>query len=73
MKYYAFISGHAVVFTVDTVVIPFEYWDGEVKTSMEEFTNVELIQAVKILKEGEVPSEWDILEERKNLKVCSFQ
>jgi hypothetical protein len=73
MKYFIYLNGCAIVFKHTEVKIPFEYWDGEVKMSMETFDEVEVIQITKISSGASLPinPEWDILDAKENWKICA--
>ena len=76
MKYFVYLNGFVVVFKHTQIQIPFEYWDNEVKVSMETFDNVEVLELSEAICDNfpsVKPSEWDILEVRDDWKICVFQ
>ena len=76
MKYFVYLNGFVVVFKHTQIQIPFEYWDNEVKVSMETLDNVEVLKLSQIASDNfpsVEPSEWDILEVRDAWKICVFQ
>lgn len=57
MKYFVYIRGHVMVFKVGGI----------------DFDEVEILQVTKTNAETSTPTEWDILDRRKDWKICMFQ
>ena len=75
MKKFVYLNGHIIVFEHNEVQVPFEYWDNEVKYSMETFDNVKVLKITQICSNCEPPicPEFDILDNKKMWNICAFQ
>jgi hypothetical protein len=67
MKYFVYIRGHVMVFKVETK--PVAFWDG----GIIDFNEVEILQVTRTNGEQQTPTEWEILDRRKDWKICIFQ